>query len=142
HYPRYFERAGKLIAPLLKKNPFSILQKTFNLIAERILQEEEEFNNDELLLQMRRSVDVTAFAQSVRGKYQAALIDEFQDTDAVQWEIFQKIFLTPSLRSIFLVGDPKQSIYRFRKADVYTYFSAKNLLGDDHVYYLDTNYRS
>src|SRR5690606_18322224 len=69
-------------------------------------------------------------------------VDEFQDTDAVQWEIFQKIFLKGSLRSLFLVGDPKQSIYRFRKADIYTYLKAKEALGEACIYHLDTNFRS
>jgi exodeoxyribonuclease V beta subunit len=65
-------------------------------------------------------------ATALRNRYQVALIDEFQDTDPVQWDIFESIFpdpLDPS-SSLVLVGDPKQSIYSFRGANVHTYLRA------------------
>ena len=57
------------------------------------------------------------------GRYDVALIDEFQDTDPVQWEIFEAVFTGPGRRMI-VVGDPKQAIYAFRGADIQTYLSA------------------
>ncbi len=71
-----------------------------------------------------------ALAESMRRRWRYAFIDEFQDTDETQWSIFRRAFFeggAASSRSfVFLVGDPKQSIYRFRGADVGTYLSARS----------------
>ncbi|MBX3463794.1 MAG: UvrD-helicase domain-containing protein [Planctomycetes bacterium] len=81
----------------------------------------------------RRAVLLAA----IRDRYEVALIDEFQDTDAVQYEIFATCF---AQRPLFLVGDPKQSIYGFRGADLGAYFrAAKDAVA---VETLDTNFRS
>lgn len=61
-------------------------------------------------------------AAQMQQQYQVALIDEFQDTDRVQWLIFSRLF---SNSSLFLIGDPKQAIYKFRGADIFAYLSAK-----------------
>ncbi|AEG31299.1 exodeoxyribonuclease V subunit beta [Thiomicrospira cyclica] len=75
----------------------------------------------------------------VQGGYQAALIDEFQDTDQWQWGIFSKLFNYAS-HYLFLIGDPKQAIYKFRGADIHAYFAAA---ADCQSHYtLDTNWRS
>jgi exodeoxyribonuclease V beta subunit len=71
-----------------------------------------------------------ALAESMRRRWRYAFIDEFQDTDETQWSIFRRAFFdsgaAEATRSfVFLVGDPKQSIYRFRGADVDTYLSAR-----------------
>ena len=79
-------------------------------------------------------------AKSVQKKYQAALIDEFQDTDPLQWKIFHRIFALPESHWLFLVGDPKQAIYGFRGADVNTYVKAAETAKHRHT--LDTNWRS
>ncbi len=71
-------------------------------------------------------------------KYKAVFIDEFQDTDKLQYEIFNAAFGKASI--CFFIGDPKQSIFGFRKADVYTYFRAKNNV--EHWYSMNYNYRS
>ena len=69
-----------------------------------------------------------ALAEAMRQRWRYALIDEFQDTDETQWSIFRRAFFergagrTPSV--LLVVGDPKQSIYRFRGADVDTYLAA------------------
>ncbi len=60
---------------------------------------------------------------AVQAKYQAALVDEFQDTDAVQYDIFARLFAGGD-RTLFLIGDPKQAIYSFRGADVFSYMAA------------------
>lgn len=142
HYPGFFDWAQTHIAPLVKQKVFPVLQKAFQPIAEKILAEEDHFDPDAILLQMQRSIQNPRFKERVQQKYAAAIIDEFQDTDAVQWDIFQNLFFDPPLKALYLVGDPKQSIYRFRKADIYTYLNARNFLGEKNAYLLDTNYRS
>ena len=59
----------------------------------------------------------------LRERYHVALVDEFQDTDPVQWEILRRAF-TGSGSTLVLIGDPKQAIYAFRGADVYAYLEA------------------
>lgn len=69
-------------------------------------------------------------AQTLRARYPAALIDEFQDTDPLQFAIFERIFASPGADRrpgpLFLVGDPKQAIYSFRAADLHTYLAARH----------------
>jgi len=77
-----------------------------------------------------------ALQQAVRGRYQVALIDEFQDTDPIQWEVFRTLF--PD--RLCLIGDPKQAIYSFRGADVFTYRQAEGSVGQRRD--LDTNFRT
>ena len=64
-------------------------------------------------------------AEVIRRRFRAALIDEFQDTDPVQYEIFRRVYLG-SDAVLFLIGDPKQAIYAFRGADVFAYIQAKH----------------
>ncbi|MCG8458098.1 MAG: UvrD-helicase domain-containing protein, partial [Holophagales bacterium] len=96
---------------------------------------------DDLLHRLRDALADRArgprLERAVRGRFRAALIDEFQDTDLVQYEIFQRLFAQGPL---FLVGDPKQAIYRFRGADIFAYLSAAR--DADRTYTLDRNWRS
>jgi exodeoxyribonuclease V beta subunit len=71
-------------------------------------------------------------------KYKAVFIDEFQDTDKLQYEIFNGLFAADNI--LFYIGDPKQSIYAWRKADILTYFKAANEVAN--IYGMNTNYRS
>jgi exodeoxyribonuclease V beta subunit len=66
--------------------------------------------------------------QSLRRKFRVCIVDEFQDTDALQWEIFKTIFAESDQHSFICVGDPKQSIYGFRGADLKTYQTATGWL--------------
>ncbi len=68
----------------------------------------------------------TAAIESIRSRFKVALIDEFQDTDPVQWKIFRKLFGERAEGSLVLVGDPKQAIYGFRGGDIDTYVDAVN----------------
>ncbi|MDQ3036250.1 MAG: UvrD-helicase domain-containing protein, partial [Myxococcota bacterium] len=62
---------------------------------------------------------------SLRARYRYALVDEFQDTDPIQWAIFRRVFTgREDGGALVLIGDPKQSIYAFRSADVHTYLAA------------------
>lgn len=78
-------------------------------------------------------------ANAVRSRYRAILIDEFQDTDPIQFEIFSGIFKDPERDTLILVGDPKQSIYGFRGADLHAYNRAKS---GKKQFRLGRNYRS
>ena len=80
-----------------------------------------------------------ALADQVARQYPVALIDEFQDTDPVQWRIFCRLFGRPDQR-LFLIGDPKQAIYGFRGADICTYLSAAASAA--HAHTLGVNWRS
>jgi exodeoxyribonuclease V beta subunit len=79
-------------------------------------------------------------ARSLARRYPAALIDEFQDTDPVQYEIFNTIYRDVDSR-LFLIGDPKQAIYAFRGADLHTYLRARADVGEA-VWSMGTNWRS
>jgi exodeoxyribonuclease V beta subunit len=81
------------------------------------------------------------FAASLRGKYRAALIDEFQDTDPVQYDIFRRIYETKDY-PLFLIGDPKQAIYSFRGADIFAYMEAAADVAPEKRFTLTGNWRS
>ncbi len=81
-------------------------------------------------------------AATVAARYRVALIDEFQDTDPIQWDIFSRLFDGPQRTgSLVLVGDPKQAIYAFRGANIHTYLHAVTS-GTGDVRSLATNWRS
>jgi len=78
-------------------------------------------------------------SEAIRRAYGAALIDEFQDTDPIQYAIFHKVFGKGN-SILFLIGDPKQAIYGFRGADIFTYMQAAKMV--QKRYTLKENYRS
>ena len=95
---------------------------------------------------LQHSVD-NHLALQIRAAYPIALIDEFQDTDPVQYRIFQTIYqktedheFTDKSAGLFMIGDPKQAIYSFRGADIFTYMKARQNVTAH--YSLDYNYRS
>ena len=97
---------------------------------------------DDLLLRMHqaiRSPGGDALAIAVRSRFKAALIDEFQDTDPLQYEIFTRCFEGACL---FFIGDPKQAVYSFRGADVFTYARAAHSVEEAHKHTLIHNWRS
>ncbi len=77
--------------------------------------------------------------EAVVTQYPVALVDEFQDTDPLQYRIFSKLY-KDSKETVFMVGDPKQAIYSFRGADLFSYLQARQEA--DQVYSLNTNWRS
>ncbi len=84
----------------------------------------------------------TALINALRAAYTTVLIDEFQDTDAMQWEIFQAIFAGSPRHTYILIGDEKQSIYGWRGADLTVYHKAIATIPVHNVCELSTNYRS
>ena len=82
-------------------------------------------------------------AELIRFQYPFAMIDEFQDTDALQYQIFSKIYHNETASGnvgFMMIGDPKQAIYRFRGADIFTYLKAAKEANER--FNLGTNYRS
>ncbi|MCB1717441.1 MAG: UvrD-helicase domain-containing protein, partial [Candidatus Competibacteraceae bacterium] len=89
-------------------------------------QREQIQSYDDLLLNLHRALQGPRgeeLAKQLRERYPAALIDEFQDTDPIQYDIFSTIYQNSGL-PVFLVGDPKQAIYSFRGADIFAYLRA------------------
>ncbi len=97
---------------------------------------------DDLLLDLKEALDGPggpALAETLRARYRAALIDEFQDTDPIQYAIFRTVFGSGE-SPLFLIGDPKQSIYSFRGADLFAYMQASRAASRRHT--LRYNWRS
>ncbi len=85
--------------------------------------------------------DAGQLVAALRARYRVVLIDEFQDTDRVQWELFHRLFVGgEDAPAVVLVGDPKQSIYRFRGAELSAYLDA--LAAADSIRTLEVNRRS
>ncbi len=78
--------------------------------------------------------------ERLRDAYRYAIIDEFQDTNQKQWDIFRKLFLESKDNNIIVVGDPKQSIFSFQGAEIEVYKKAIDEIGNGRR--LSTNYRS
>lgn len=98
---------------------------------------------DDLLTQLSASIDTEEselLAARIRTLYPVAMIDEFQDTDPLQYSIFSRIYLNNPECGLFMIGDPKQAIYGFRGADIFTYIKARNQVSAHYT--LGTNWRS
>ncbi|AIF48882.1 exodeoxyribonuclease V subunit beta [Dyella japonica] len=80
-------------------------------------------------------------AETIALQYPMALIDEFQDTDPLQWRIFHRVYGRRDTTGLLLIGDPKQAIYGFRGADIHTYLRARGS-AQQPMWTLGTNYRS
>lgn len=87
-----------------------------------------------------RSESGEALASAIRGRFPVAMIDEFQDTDPQQYRIFRRIWQHQPETALLLIGDPKQAIYAFRGADIFTYMKARSEVTAHYT--LDTNWRS
>ena len=127
----------------------NIRQHTFKQLAELKQRDNFQTYND---LQKRMIEALNApgskLAETLQKQFKAAIIDEFQDTDQGQYEIFSRIF-APGLKdgenvkgTLFFVGDPKQAIYAFRGGDIFTYKGASSDVGEAGMLTLNKNFRS
>ncbi|MCG9683400.1 exodeoxyribonuclease V subunit beta [Vibrio sp. Isolate23] len=106
-------------------------------------QQKQWLSFDDLLTQLSAAIDgddSEQLAQRIRSLYPVAMIDEFQDTDPLQYSIFSRIYLDNPQCGLFMIGDPKQAIYGFRGADIFTYIKARNQVSSHFT--LGTNWRS
>lgn len=132
----------------LKEQLHLFSNKLYQLAIKTICGEVQDFKEAESLLafddmigKLHQAVAVQqnpTLIAALRNKYKAVFIDEFQDTDKLQYEVFNTLFGTDTI--LFYIGDPKQSIYGWRKADILTYFKAGNAV--DNRYGMNTNFRS
>lgn len=143
---RYFtEEGGQLTNESLFV--FSRLPAVFKMFQQQ-KRENKLQSFDDMIHQVRDAVvspdgSESPLCHKLRSAYRYAIIDEFQDTNQDQWDIFKTVFLESPKNHIIVVGDPKQSIYSFQGADLSVYFSARDEIsqkGDRCV--LDTNFRS
>jgi exodeoxyribonuclease V beta subunit len=150
-------KAGYLAELKINTGPFDALAtavKKITLILRRTLLETLRVELDKQLQQLNvMSFDnlITRLAEALQGengmlliaelqqRFEVALIDEFQDTDDSQWFIFSSVFAASS-QYLYLIGDPKQAIYKFRGADIYSYLDAQKQA--EHKFTLDKNWRS
>lgn len=131
---------------LQKQLPLAIIQQLMAFYFDALNQQldtENALSFDDLIQRLAQALtqaDKSAFlVQQIQARFQAAFIDEFQDTDLQQWKIFSTLFAN-SHTYLYLIGDPKQAIYKFRGADIYAYLQAKKAC--EYHYTLDTNWRS
>ena len=119
-------------------------------VAERFAEEQArraQMGFDDLLTRLDAALqgpNGPRLAERIRTQFPVALIDEFQDTDAVQYRIFDAVYRVAAsdpASALILIGDPKQAIYAFRGADIYTYLAARAATAG-RLYTLRRNYRS
>ncbi|VWX63768.1 RecBCD enzyme subunit RecB [Burkholderiales bacterium 8X] len=127
-----------------------LLRHAAHWCAERLMREQlrrAQMGFDELLTRFDaalRGPNGSRLADLIRRQFPVALIDEFQDTDPIQYRIFDAVYgvaRNPQDQALLLIGDPKQAIYAFRGGDIYTYLEARRDTQDRHAT-LGTNYRS
>lgn len=135
-----FQELGALLCEIISKNnEKSVIAALLGAVQDVKSRARHHFKSqDDVLTSMLSALKIPEFLANIRSCFDVAIIDEFQDTDPLQWQIFSTCFLPD--KPCFLVGDPKQSIYSFRKADVYTYLHAASLTGKKVI--LNTNWRS
>lgn len=128
----------------------SVLQHAAHWVGARFEEEKRrraEMGFDDMLLRLDAALQAEGgerLATLIREQFPVALIDEFQDTDPVQYRIFESIYRIEDNNpesGLFLIGDPKQAIYAFRGADIYTYLRARQATAG-RLHTLGTNFRS
>ncbi len=106
-----------------------------------------QFGFADMLVRLKNAlegVNGEALRKRILDQFPVAMVDEFQDTSPDQYRIFDllyRVLENDPTHGLFLIGDPKQSIYGFRGADIHSYLSARRATGGRH-YQLGTNYRS
>ncbi|HEX2544887.1 MAG TPA: exodeoxyribonuclease V subunit beta [Ramlibacter sp.] len=127
-----------------------VLAHAARWVAQRIAREKQrraEVGFDDMLTQLRDALqggNGARLAERIRAQFPVALIDEFQDTDPIQYGIFDAVYGSDAARqdtALVLIGDPKQAIYAFRGADIFTYLQARRATAGRHET-LGTNFRS
>ena len=143
-----FSELHKRINDLKLYIAVAIQVKILGFCRERIQWQKQQSNLlsfDDLLSELQNALqngkNSNHLKQLIRNKYPVAMIDEFQDTDPQQYSIFSGIYQKQSqTTALILIGDPKQSIYRFRGADIFAYLNAANEA--DNRFTLKINRRS
>lgn len=106
-------------------------------------QKQHQLSFDDLLSQLDKALlndEQGLLSERIRGLFPVAMIDEFQDTDPQQYSIFSQLYSGHPECGLFMIGDPKQAIYAFRGADIFTYIRARKEVTSH--FNLTTNWRS
>ena len=122
-----------------------IIVKFIDWISNKIditLKQKNLFTYDDLINQLYEVRYSEKLKQILREKYDVIFLDEFQDTDQKQYDIFYNLFQEDSKKIMFYIGDPKQSIYSWRKADLNTYYQARNSIDEKKRFDMKVNFRS
>lgn len=110
---------------------------------EEAKQDQDLLTYNDLLIKVEKGIQgKPELSSQLSEKYPVALIDEFQDTDPIQYSIFQQVYSSKADTALFMIGDPKQAIYSFRGADIYTYIEARENANAEQKYSLSSNFRS
>lgn len=119
-----------------------VLTDIHQLVVQKCQKENLSTHDLDIKLSLQGLQQSDELAQKLGEHFPCILVDEFQDTDKAQFELFDLIFRASKAdkKAMYFIGDPKQSIYRFRNADINTYLAAKKQA--DLVYTLGTNFRS
>jgi exodeoxyribonuclease V beta subunit len=137
--------ARAALEELFRRRLAGMKAELFRHVRRELRRRKEERNVmsfDDLLARLHQALEAragAALARAIRGRLKAALIDEFQDTDPVQYAIFRRVFGNGD-GTLFLIGDPKQAIYGFRGADLFAYLAASSEVESRHT--LGENWRS
>lgn len=140
-----FEQIEALLAAIVPLQAI-MLSKAYREVQRRFSLHKHRNNLltfDDLLGQLDRALAAengSLLAQAIRQQFPRALIDEFQDTDPLQYRIFSRIYAGEADTGLVMIGDPKQAIYAFRGADIFTYIRARRQV--TAPYTLETNWRS
>lgn len=146
-YESYLEQHKEVLC--LRTSLIESLLVKLQTVAEERLNEVKGRKNvvgfDDLINSLWKAVKKENVCRLLRDKYASVFIDEFQDTDKKQYEIFHDVFSAPEVQKnhehvVFYIGDPKQSIYGWRKADLNTYKTARDEV--NNVYTMNSNFRS
>lgn len=136
------------IAKSLQNYTVTFKRKLLLYLRNELNEKKEELqvlSYDDLLLRLRNALmdkdRGRQLSDKLREKYPIALVDEFQDTDPNQYDIFRRIY-SDSDAALFMIGDPKQSIYSFRGADIYSYIKAREDAPEENRFRLARNFRS
>jgi exodeoxyribonuclease V beta subunit len=145
-------RCAEFLAALAGVPPFraAIVSKFLEKVRARLARTKAEaglFDFDDMLGLVHGALHGPGgehIATLLRERFHVALIDEFQDTDELQWGIFRRLFFDAPDRPVIVIGDPKQAIYAFRGADVATYLEARGAItrAGGPTVPLDSNFRS
>ena len=136
-----------MVPPLSQANDLPSIRRRFARAVREEMEERKKARKiltyDDVLSRLRTTlfdeVRGPAACDRLRERYDVVLVDEFQDTDPVQWDIMHRAFGEGGA-TLVLIGDPKQAIYAFRGADVHAYLQARDEVQSEWT--LDVNWRS
>lgn len=123
-----------------------ILQRAARVVHERMRiskRQAHQLSFDDLLKDLDGALGSNLgdrLCERIRASYRVAMIDEFQDTDPQQYRIFHRLYGGQRDTALLMIGDPKQAIYGFRGADIFTYIQARRNVSAHYT--LGRNYRS